>query len=463
MSITSVNAQKAIVLEAPTYVNVFAGETNTINLTITNNRSVTDRFSIFIYPEFLSYSPGEVIVSSENSTVELAGVSSSTIRISFSASFEALGTQGTSITVASKTDPNITETKNIFVSVLKKPPVYISNFMLNSHVFDPGQSFLLKIELTNRLSRASGSYVLETIISKDTFSKTFENPVSNMPAFSAQNISVEYDLSKNLPPGDYHVSSILKDDQNNAIDNRTADFTVNAVYMLPDGYTEKTRSVGILSSTVTLTVKNEGNSPSPPFNVTESIPVFAQNFFSPETTPTFITRTGNSIVYIWSFSSLAPGDEVVVKYQFILWYVWIIILVLIVAVFIFLKLTLTPQIIKKYRHGSDNEIMVSLDVRNRGLSEIRNVMIKDLVPSVTQLSEKFETLKPKGRKIARGIELMWSFDLLRPREERVVTYRVMPKVGIIGTLNLPSATMTYADRKNEKKTVNSGILVVRSK
>lgn len=458
---TSVIAQKNVVLEVPSDVSVFAGESSSIDLTIINNQSVPDRFSISVFPSFWE----KVAVSPEKGFVEIGARSNSTVKIHFSALPEAEeSAQRFSITVTSITNANITEMKSILVFVQKKSPVYISNFSLNKVVFNPEETLVIKVELTNTISKASEKYNLETTIEKNgEIIKKFENTITSVPAKSSETISNNYYIEKYSSPGKYSVNSILKDITGKIVDRKSADFTINAIYKLPEKYTEKTRSIGILSATVTIKVKNDGNVPSPEFNITESIPSFAEKLFRPETTPNFVNKINNMISYTWSISSLKPGEEIVIKYQFILWHVWITLLALAAVVFIIIKVTLTPKIIKKYRYTYEKDIAISLEVRNRGFGEIRDVLIKDVVPSVTQLVEKFETLKPKARKIARGIELTWRFDSLKPREERVLTYRIRPAVGIIGTLKLPAATMEYVDRKKTKKTVSSGTLVVKPK
>jgi hypothetical protein len=458
--VTSVIAQKSIVVEMPSDVSVFAGEIATINLTIINNQTIGDIFSISIFPSYWE----KISVSPEKANVEIGPKSNSTVKILFNVLPEAKeGIQVFSITVTSITNTSIADTKTILVSILRKSPVYISNFTLNKQVFNPEETLIIKIELTNTINMPSESYSLETTIEKngETVEK-FKSTIPSIPAKSSEIISNSFTFEKYAPPGNYLIKTILKDSLNKIVDRKSAEVTLSAIYKLPEQYTQKTRSIGILSASITVKVKNEGNIPTPEFYIKESIPAFAENLFKPETKPTSVNKINNIIEYSWLIPSLGPGEEIEIRYQFILWHVWISLLALAFVVIIIFKVTLTPKIIKKYRYTYEKDIAISLEVRNRGFSEIRDVLVRDFVPTVTQLVEKFETLKPKARKTARGMELTWKFDLIKPREERVLTYRIRPTVGIIGTLKLPAAKMEYVE-KGVKKTKSSEILIVKPK
>jgi hypothetical protein len=104
-----------------------------------------------------------------------------------------------------------------------------------------------------------------------------------------------------------------------------------------------------------------------------------------------------------------------------------------------------------------------LEVRNRTRHEIKDVLIRDFVPSIATVVEKFDTLRPTLRKVAGGTELVWRLDSIGPLEERVLAYRVKPSVDIIGTLKLPKALMRYTDKEKKVKRVISKNIKIRTR
>jgi hypothetical protein len=461
---TLVIAQEEIKLTlAVKEITILSGETETVDLTIKNNQNKADTFSITIFPSFWK----GVSTFPEKSTLTIPAGLNSSVKIFFSTPLEAEESmQIFYITVASVTNTSIWSTESVRVEVKKRSPVYISNLTLDKSIYDPEETLIISTGLINVANVASEQYTLETSIEKDNkIVKKFVDRISSIKAKTSEIITNNYTFQKYTSPGKFSVTSVLIDSTNKIVDRRSVDSEVRAVYKLPERYTEKTRSVGFLSVSVTIKVKNEGNVPSPEFYITESLPYFAKNFFRPEVQPTIINKTDNMIAYSWLIPSLKPGDEATVKYHFELWGVWLTILAIIATVFVLLRLTLTPTIIKKYKYLKtlEKEIMVSLDVKNKSMSEIKDILVRDFVPPTVQLIEKFDTVRPKTRKVRAGIELAWNFDLLKTREERVLTYRIKPRVEIVGTLRLPAATMEYVDRKGVKKTVSSGIMIVKPK
>jgi hypothetical protein len=101
-----------------------------------------------------------------------------------------------------------------------------------------------------------------------------------------------------------------------------------------------------------------------------------------------------------------------------------------------------------------------LEIRNRTRNEIRDVLVRDFVPAVAMVVERFDTLRPMLRKVAGGTEVVWKIDSLGPGDERVLTYRIKPVVDIVGVLKLPKAYVRFLDRKKEvKRFLSKGVYI----
>lgn len=148
-----------------------------------------------------------------------------------------------------------------------------------------------------------------------------------------------------------------------------------------------------------------------------------------------------------------------------MWKIWVTLFVLIAAGYFSMKFFYTPKIIKKHRHRGpitkEKEILVSLEVKNRTIHEVKEVLIRDIVLSIAKVVEKFDTLKPMMRQTSVGTELRWKIDSLKPGEERLITYRIKPIVETAQSLDLPKAHARYMDRKKIKRIIASKSVLVK--
>lgn len=92
--------------------------------------------------------------------------------------------------------------------------------------------------------------------------------------------------------------------------------------------------------------------------------------------------------------------------------------------------------------GAIREVKIRLHLKNRGRHELPEVEVHDLLPSIANLVQEYEagTLRPvKTMESKGGLVLKWVIDTLEPSEERVITYKISARYGIVGRLSLPVA------------------------
>ncbi|MEM2915695.1 MAG: hypothetical protein QXH91_09930, partial [Candidatus Bathyarchaeia archaeon] len=293
----------------------------------------------------------------------------------------------------------------------------------------------------------------------------FENRVETVPSKGLQQIDNYYTFGKYASPGFYSVDVLLKDTSGMILESKKINFRIS---QLPEKVVkEETVSWGLFTQTVTIKVRNEGNVNSSSFYLTATIPSFMRHFFFPKIEPTDQGVVDNTIVYRWYIEGLAPAEEREIKYDVSTWNALLIILAIIGFVVYAFNYVFRISIIKKHRYAGpitkEKEIIMSLEVRNRTRHEIKDVLIRDFVPSIATVVDRFDTLRPTIRKVTGGTELIWRLDSLGPLEERVLTYRVKPAVDIIGTLRLPKALMRYSDKDKKIKRVISKSIKIRTR
>jgi hypothetical protein len=449
------NAQLSIE-PSKNYLEVFSEETQAIELKINNLQQKTDTFLINILPS----SQQKVSAFPQQTSVEINANSSTAIKIYFHADPAAEQTTSPllfNIVVSSLSNPSIQDSKEVRVMILRKAPIFISEMKIEKSTFDPGENVRIVTTIQNTANTPCGEYVLETTIKKENeIVKVFRQTVVNVPPKSEKDYIFEYALGKYAPYGNYFVTSSLKDKSNVLLYEKSSSFSVRAVAKIPSEYSEKKTEMKLLAVYVTIKVKNEGNIATGDFYLKESIPLFAKDFFEPEIKPTMQQVVEGKMVYTWLIHSLEPGEEVEIRYQIVLWKAYILIAAIVLIAYISFKYAFGISLTKTYPSSAEKgkEITINLEVKNKGLKEVKDVYVADFLPSDFKLLSKFGTVKPYSVKTReRGTALMWKFDSLKGREE-VVLFYTAKSLADIKKLELPKAKMLYVS-KGKKKIVLS--------
>jgi hypothetical protein len=116
------------------------------------------------------------------------------------------------------------------------------------------------------------------------------------------------------------------------------------------------------------------------------------------------------------------------------------------------------------RHGGISELKIQLDVRNRSKTILKNVHIIDKLPNLLdyQKETKVGLLEPDRvlRHEKKGTILKWDCGSLEPFEERVLTYRAVSRLSILGGLSLPPSFISY-DREGIEGSTTSNVLYLK--
>jgi hypothetical protein len=443
-------------------ITMYSGESTVVNVTIQNNQNFLEKVSITVFPQYWS----GITATLQQYVVNVNPNSNSTVKLFFDVS-ECAEEATTTFTVTAKSTTNeaVQDSKSIRIGTIRKYPVCISDIKLDKYVLGPGETIKIETSVTNPAETYSMPVTLQTTISSVSgIVQRFDDRIETIAGKTVQKISNEYTFSKYADAGSYSVNVVLKDFLNNVVSSKTVDFRISEVENVVH---TKNVKWGLLTQTIYIIVKNEGNVPSKSLYVTESIPVFMKPFFTPRVEPASQETSGGRVVYSWVVGSLGPGEEEVIVYDVSTWNALLIILALVGVVLYAFKYVFRIAIIKRHKHVGpltrEKEIVMSLEVRNRTRHEIKNVLVRDFVPSIATVVERFDTLRPTLRKVAGGTELVWKLDSLGPLDERVLTYRVKPTVDIIGSLKLPKAVIRYTDKERRIRRVISKSIKVKAR
>jgi len=438
-------------------VTIFNGEEDFIELTIQNNLNRRETYSVAVFPSFWNH------VSSFPSPriIELESGESGIVKIHVSSLPEAqLGTQSIGLNIGAASDNEVNSNKTILVRVNRRSPVFVLEVNTDKSAVEPEDTITINSVVSNIGNIKSESYALRTIVSFNGEEvERFDKFITSVAKKSDEIISNQMTFPKDAEPGTYDITSMLFNEFGFTVSSVKGSFELLGVYDIPEDYTNRITTLGILSIGVELTVKNSGNIETPAFYITENIPVFARDFFIPENLPSTTEQEGGTITYSWLVNSLEPGEETTIKYQFIIWQVWVILIMVGAIVYFAFNYVFTVSLVKSHRNigliRKENEIPVNVELRNRSRHELRDIVIRDFVPGVAEVVTKFTHLKPTIRKGRNGTELTWKFDSVRAGEDRVMTYKIRPILDVLGTLKLPRAGAKYVTKRKHTKTMKS--------
>jgi len=447
-------------------LTIYTGEIGSADISVRNNQASQDTFSISACCPYYG-----IIPDIEKYSLILGPNSNTTFKIYFSIPECAEETSTSfTITVKSLTNGDVEDSKSIMVSTIRRYGVCISDLKLDKYVVKPGENVIIGVSLSNPSESLSLPVSLQTNVIKDgEIVKRFDDKIETIEGKKTVTIEHIFSVEKYEKPGFYVVETTMKDRFGVPVTSKRAQFnvaTLNASedqsYLLID----KNIRYGLLAQTVEINVKNDGNVPIGNFYVTESIPIFMKIFFFPKTEPSLEEAKENRVVYSWLIPSLAPGENRVVSYDVSTWNAMLIIIIMSVVVAYAFKSIFAVSLVKRHGHRGpltkEREVTVMLEVRNRTRNVIRDVIVRDFVPAVATVVEKFDTLRPTLRKVAGGTEILWTLPVLGPEDERVITYRIRPVLDITGTLKLPKAYARFVDNQKEVKKILSKSVFIKA-
>ncbi|RLI99166.1 MAG: hypothetical protein DRP06_04120 [Candidatus Aenigmatarchaeota archaeon] len=174
---------------------------------------------------------------------------------------------------------------------------------------------------------------------------------------------------------------------------------------------------------------------------------------------------GSSYKYIWEFV-LLPNQKYIISYS----YNYSLFLILCLAIIFFivlLSLSLRREVkVKKFLVNRINkldegkEVGVCIEVINKTKHELNNVLIEDYIQPIFKLNKEFAGVRPdKIIKIGAKDKLVWKVSRFEPRETRVFSYKITPRVGLIETYSFSLAKVRYKIKELVKLVFSNQITI----
>jgi len=418
-----------------TVVNPSQGETAEFSITVTNNGDEQRRFRVsyitgtatdpgwyYLRSPFLSLEPGESDTSTLFATPDITAQA---------------GTMGPQILVYPLDDSDNRFNRLISFSVTRDRDIQITEFDGPEAAHDPGEQLSVSMTIKNVIQRDIASNQYRLILEME--GKQVTEPVPAMDAGETEQIDASMDLT-GYSAGIYDLNVRVKEIEGDVHSTQDARVEVRSKESFETNRSQNNR---FLTSHRMVTIMNDGNTVIEDANVSDSVAWYLSPFLSYSTEPDAVVSEDGRDVFTWTVERLEPGESMTYAYTLNYWSLALAIVILLGAAVLVLRQYRTVTIVKSGRESGDQH-SIHLRVKNKTGSEIKAVTVEDFVPGIASLIEKFDSRSPeKIQGTDEGTKMVWKLGRMNPGEERIITYRVKPRVQVEGYVSLPEATVTY--------------------
>ncbi len=183
------------------------------------------------------------------------------------------------------------------------------------------------------------------------------------------------------------------------------------------------------------------------------VPFTFFNVLPDETKTTFFKKE-----YSWT-RELGPGEElqVISKTNYLL---IVLILLLAAALITFLakRNSKRLEIRKSVSHvkTKGGEFALRVRVHLKVHKDLDNVSIIERIPAIAKVHENFGALKPTSINLKER-KLRWDFGTLKKGDDRIFSYVIYSKVGVVGKFSLPAALAIFEENGNISETFSNKV------
>lgn len=277
----------------------------------------------------------------------------------------------------------------------------------------------------------------------------------NFKPYEEINVSIRFDKSKitKLRAGEYPMSATI------TLDKASHELVSTINYLEKEGTSVTTHTSGFLILKSTVKKTNEGNIP-----VTASLEmkkdIVSRLFTSYSASPLVADRDGLFVDYNWK-EELNPGESysvvAVTNYTF----PFIAILAIFLAsllVWIYSSSALVLNKSVTYIRTKGGEFALKVKVHAKAKRHVSNVTIKDRIPHMTDLYDKFGHFANNFDKNTK--HLSWDISHLAKGEERIFSYILYSKMQTVGRFELPQAFAKFEHQGKNKEIVSNKAFLV---
>ena len=218
---------------------------------------------------------------------------------------------------------------------------------------------------------------------------------------------------------------------------------------------EESLEEGFLKTKTSVEILNDGNDVgSELYKVQTSLFRSIFTYTSPRAKT---MREDGKTYLVWELV-LEPSEKITIEYSEN--YRSLLALIIIVSVIIYLYFLMRSQVVitkkaevLKTEEGGISKIKITLNVKNRSKNKLEHIKLIEKIPKIAGLIKEdyVGTLRPS--KIlthdVKGTLLKWNIDSLEGFEERMITYKIVSKLSILGTFVISPSVAKFKNTKGK--------------
>jgi len=411
-------------------------------LIINNNQDNPDDFVISVDGPHMEWSVPNILL------LPVDAASSERIYLRFYPTEDGSEEFVYNVYVHSNKNPEIRDSAELYLNIL--PPFSIKDFYANR--IENKLNVNLEIESAKRQDVNlvfEAKYMDGTVITTLSDSEEADKGTSTITRTITlpELLADDYLVEARIMPG--------------AIGDELTDKATFIVEPIHDVVETTEKAVTALYDEITVTIHNYGNVVENDYEISQGVSSdFITGFI---TDPDNCFEESGNTVCKYVINRLEPGEEASISYRIEYWksyipYAILIVIVISIISFSFVKAT-NPKIKKKHVKKGTNKHSIILNIKNPFLHDLKNAIVRDWVsPLANVILDGFEPMKPVIRKSDAGTELIWKLGNVRPKEERILSYKI--NTMIEGSFKMPRAHLRYSDDKGSVSRIYSKPIVV---
>jgi hypothetical protein len=250
-------------------------------------------------------------------------------------------------------------------------------------------------------------------------------------------IPIDKEKTKTLNAGDYLLNTEIKTFE------KTEDIESIIKFLEQENIESKEIYEGIIIKRHEIIKHNLGNTRKT-ITITAEKNIFSYLFTTVNINPTKTEFKGLTRYYSWE-KELIPNEEIkiIIKTN---WFFPIIIVLLIIGLIIIIKRSIETDLSLR-KHVSfvktkGGEFALKISIRIRAKKFIERINITDKLPPLVHLYERYGAIPPDKVDL-KNKRMEWNMPALNEGEERIFSYIIYSKIGVVGRFELPETRAVY--------------------
>ncbi len=265
------------------------------------------------------------------------------------------------------------------------------------------------------------------------------------------NIKIDKEKLKTLNAGEYLITTQIN------VYGKTVNLETFTNFLKQEGIESYEIKEGFMIQRQEIYRKNIGNIKKT-ITITSEKSLFAYLFTSTNQNPTSskINLRGFKKQYVWE-KQLIPNEEIKIIIKTNWYYPFLALLLIVFLIILIKKFAETDLVLRKkvsFVKTKGGQFALKITLRLKSKKFIERIKIIDKIPSLVKIYERFGAVKPDKIDTSNR-RLEWDIQYLNKGEERIFTYIIYSRIGVVGRFELPEAKTVYERDGKVKQTTSN--------